>query len=596
MRLQLLVLALVGGCAAKHGKMALDANGVPCGSFLANKASCGHLLEVPHVRHYAFCEVMRDTAATCPEPLAQAMDAMGNSLEVTKTIRLFVKSDKKKIPEAVPWALGAVPALDYNQRGEYTLQYDAKDAKGNEAQTILFNFFMNDHYGPSFTLKETDGLKILDPLVPASKLWYLPQAKAEDGYDGDVTRTLTAELTKPDGSKVVANNTLDTMHLHIDTSAKGNYKVVWAANDFASVFGKNYTDNIDMVVGHIEMEPRNYLTFKSGSRHFTLHYPVENSTPTMPPTTAPTKAPSTPTPSPTKSTVPTPPTKPPTKSPTTPTSPPTQPPTHYVYIPPIIILQLMGEVVARGSPYGSHHDEETYKKHLSHRGYDDERIAAHLEAIVMREEEMGILLGEEHKWWFSHPKPNKVNWKNTTTTTRTAHTAAMNHSIESAAGRWHRERSAMNLPKEMAGSPNIGFGSHPPPARQSPPHPVLYQHKPADDAPATEQEIADAKARSKKYGAPPMTHNARVFRGDGTFANSLDPEQHHSGSAAERAAAIHAALLKQLTHHRRLLLSMKQPKHHALAGGALVLGSLSLVALFAIKARGTTRGAVQQTV
>jgi hypothetical protein len=70
----------------------MDANGVPCGSFLANKQSCTHLVETPHVRHYAFCEVLRDTAATCPEPVAQAMDANGDSLEVTKTIRLFVKS------------------------------------------------------------------------------------------------------------------------------------------------------------------------------------------------------------------------------------------------------------------------------------------------------------------------------------------------------------------------------------------------------------------------------------------------------------------------------------------------------------------------
>ena len=62
---------------------------------------------------------------------------------------------------------------------------------------------------------------------------------------------------------------------------------------------------------------------------------------------------------------------------------PTAPPTHYVYIPPVIILQLMGQVVARGSPYGMHQSEERYKKHLKYeKGYGDERIAAHLEVSM----------------------------------------------------------------------------------------------------------------------------------------------------------------------------------------------------------------------
>ena len=77
---------------AKIGKMSLDANGVPCGSFLADKQSCALLRATPHVRHYAFCEVQRDTIHTCPEPIAQAMDAKGNPLQVTKRVTLFVKS------------------------------------------------------------------------------------------------------------------------------------------------------------------------------------------------------------------------------------------------------------------------------------------------------------------------------------------------------------------------------------------------------------------------------------------------------------------------------------------------------------------------
>ena len=93
----------------------------------------------------------------------------------------------------------------------------------------------------------------------------------------------------------------------------------------------------------------------------------------------------------------------------------------------------------------------------------------------------------------------------------------------------------MNLPSDMAHSPKLGFGSHPPPPPKQDTQ-LLYQHKLADETPTTEEEITAAKLRSKKWGAPPTTQMAKGFRGDGKFSR---------GAGAARAEMMAVTTVQQ---------------------------------------------------
>jgi hypothetical protein len=122
--------------SVKEGQV--DANGIPCISHAADQKSCAELAHTPHQTHYAFCIVGKANSVTCPEPEVEAHDHHEGSIRVTKKVKLFVRSDPHKLPEV---ADVEVTALDYNQRGEYTLIYDAMDSSGNAADTVIFHMF-----------------------------------------------------------------------------------------------------------------------------------------------------------------------------------------------------------------------------------------------------------------------------------------------------------------------------------------------------------------------------------------------------------------------------------------------------------------------
>jgi hypothetical protein len=165
-------------------------------------------------------------------------------------------------------------------------------------------------------------------------------------------------LTTPDGESRSYNYEQEVL---IDTKIHGKYQLTATANDFAGAFGKAYKDNY--------VKKQGYIIVRSGS--VTVHFDSvdqsfvpEHITPTPAPAHHDIIADH-----------------------------------HHLSIPPILVLSdADGSIITRSSPFGSHHDEGTYRAHLTHMGYSDDEVADHITAIVEREMHLAEKLGEEHAW------------------------------------------------------------------------------------------------------------------------------------------------------------------------------------------------------
>lgn len=336
---------------------AVDANGIPCISHAADQASCAELAHTPHQTHYAFCVVGEADAVTCPEPEVEAHDHHDGQIPIQKKIKLFVRSDPHKAPEI---ADVEVAELDYNQRGEYTLIYDAMDSAGNAADTVIFHIFMIDHTAPTILPPPTttdyhyeDGFFQLGALT------------ATDNYDGGVSDTLQITITTPSGDSRKYNYEQAVL---IDTSIIGKYGVTATAHDFSGVFGHQYQDNYMMKKGYILVTPGS-VSVHFGNQDHT--FVPEHHAPTPAPVQKKIIADH-----------------------------------HHLSIPPILVLSDSdGSVITRSSPFGQHHDETTYRSHLSTLGYSESEVTDHISAIVEREIVLAQRLGEEHAWQNYQGKP-----------------------------------------------------------------------------------------------------------------------------------------------------------------------------------------------
>ena len=183
-----------------------DLNGVPCVSSLANQVSCHDTVESEAPVHYAFCEVSEDGPESCPEPVASAHDHHDGDIEVITTRRLFVRSDPHK---AMVISNELVTTIDYSQRGEYTLLYEASDRAGNKANAMIFHMFVRDTKPPQLSpgVHSDDLLQTIMGHhnyvhVPGAEttvaphggyanhhVFKLPPIRAFDAYDGDVGDT-----------------------------------------------------------------------------------------------------------------------------------------------------------------------------------------------------------------------------------------------------------------------------------------------------------------------------------------------------------------------------------------------------------------------
>jgi hypothetical protein len=346
-----------------------DKNGIPCMSHGADKVSCHQLKDTPHQTHYAFCYVDNADETNCPEPTVEAYDHHDGHLEVCaegqekgclkKQVRLFVANNPHEGPHILDNDVTCTSAnptncgIDYKQRGEYTLIYDAQDHSGNKADTVIFHVFMRDTSAPTITTPNTHTEHTYQ------KLFELPALRATDSYDGDVTDTLKIKVHTPGGAGREYNYLEKIM---INTEVHGKYHLQITAHDFAGAFGKEFKDNYVTKQGYVLVR----------SKSVTVHYNDEEIqfTPAEAPTPAPAHH-------------------------------QIEEEHHHLSIPPILILKdANGSVITRSSPFGSHSTETKYREHLDHMGYSANEIANHINEIVQREMRMAEMLGEDHAWNF----------------------------------------------------------------------------------------------------------------------------------------------------------------------------------------------------
>jgi len=359
-----------------------DKNGIPCLSHGADKESCEALKDTPHQTHYAFCYVDDADVTNCPEPTVEAYDHHDGHLEVcaegesrgclNKQVRLFVSNNPGEGPHILDNDVTCTSTtdvnsphhadncgLDYKQRGEYTLIYDAQDHSGNKADTVIFHVFMRDVKAPIIKTKKQLTKYNTELTKTYAEFFQVPEVEAHDNYDGDVSRTLTIKVTNPAGGSR-SYNYLEK--IFIDTKVMGKYHMQVTAHDFAGAFGKSFKDNYST--------KRGYVIVRESS--LTVHYEDEQ---------IQFIKEVTPTPAPDHFHI--------------------QDHHQHLSIPPILILKdANGSVITRSSPFGSHSTETKYRTHLDHMGYSSTEIENHINEIVQREMKMAEMLGEDHAWNF----------------------------------------------------------------------------------------------------------------------------------------------------------------------------------------------------
>lgn len=311
-----------------------DGKGTPCNSFAADTESC-HAVHAGHRNgdkvFYKFCKVGEHN---CELPVATAQDHHEGEIEVTTTTFLHVRSDKHA---ATPKVVDAkVGAIDFDQRGEFYMNYDAMDSSGNAASTVTFHVFVVDTTPPAITITP-----------PTEDGPITVRARAMDAYDGDVSDTVRLKLTTPHGATFHHDNAHGVAKL--DVAQPGTWKLTATAHDFAGAFGRDYANNAAKVSGTITIGSDGRLAsydIGAQSRVFPTHS-----------TSAPHAIVAG-----------------------------GAPRSHY--IPPVLAISWGGHVVARGSPFGVHHTEAAYRAHLTQRGVAQSTIDDTVSQIVAREERL----------------------------------------------------------------------------------------------------------------------------------------------------------------------------------------------------------------
>jgi len=333
------VISLDLGAASDIHVTASDASGNPCNSFAADKAAC-HAVRVSADGHggggqifYKFCEVGDHG---CELPAASAQDHHEGALTVTTSTFLHVRSDQHALPSVVD---AKVAAVDFDQRGEFYMTYDAADSSGNAATQIKFHVFVVDLLPPTLTLTP-----------PSAGGALQVSARAVDAYDGDVSDTIALRLTTPRGESFAHTG---GGAVAIDAAQSGTWKVSATARDFASAFGKDYASNAVQVSGTVTVAGGQLASYDIGAQ--TASFATTTTTTAAAPSTGSGGGGG----------------------------------GGRHYIPPVLAISWGGHVVARGSPFGVHHTEKAYRAHLANDiGLAASTIEQHVASIIAREERL----------------------------------------------------------------------------------------------------------------------------------------------------------------------------------------------------------------
>jgi hypothetical protein len=151
---------------------------------------------------------------------------------------------------------------EYKQRGEFVLQYDVEDNAGNAAETLVFAMIMRDTAAPSVITAISDstieaGLAPSSGSVNANEVYAtgsnlvdrltvhgFQQFSVQDAYDGvlvpdGVTESASDHFQLNDADATA----VDLAAEQLNVAAVGSHAFVFAAKDYANIFGDDNQDN-----------------------------------------------------------------------------------------------------------------------------------------------------------------------------------------------------------------------------------------------------------------------------------------------------------------------------------------------------------------
>lgn len=205
------------------------------------------------------------TLTDCPLPNAHAYDHQQGTLPVKRVIRLL-NDDGEKCVRSKDNDYCIKQFVDYAERSEYAIEFDATDDSQNQAEKLVFTLILDDVEAPSVTPDPelpgiiSSGLESCNLDNPGQDqdvnpaYWIMPSnALANDNIDGDVKGQLVIKITDPTGITTQAtqdDNKINgkddaTLGLHINTHKLGSWKIQYIATDNAGMFGLGGKSNVN---------------------------------------------------------------------------------------------------------------------------------------------------------------------------------------------------------------------------------------------------------------------------------------------------------------------------------------------------------------
>lgn len=168
----------------------------------------------------------------CPFPKASAWDHHDQEVSVTTIIRCVDGCATRNMIVKKP---------NMMKRSSYMFYYDAVDAAGNTAPTVIFSLVLNDRIAPKIDMCGSRAEK-----VQAASDWTLCSGSlAVDNLDGTITRKIRYTVQKVDGSAVTLceNCHYTAAAATIKTTQVGEYLVTLNVEDNAGFYGKGGKNN-----------------------------------------------------------------------------------------------------------------------------------------------------------------------------------------------------------------------------------------------------------------------------------------------------------------------------------------------------------------
>merc|ERR1711865_919681 len=184
----------------------------------------------------------KGVSKACGLPIAKAYDHHDGALKVDTHLLLVrsaptnqgmpLKINKKCTQYPKAKEACAQKFIQWKQRAEYIVKYNAKDNSGNSAEQVVFAVILQDHVRPKIAVsrnKSFEAVKNLNHCHSNVQAW--PAMTVTDNVDTRIGEGFKMSAKGPRAQR------------HLDTHTLGTRTAIYTANDFAARFGKSGRNN-----------------------------------------------------------------------------------------------------------------------------------------------------------------------------------------------------------------------------------------------------------------------------------------------------------------------------------------------------------------